>query len=106
MLIMCCEDYALWLRLLDIILCDSYPSLIKYAGHDDQLSFKYSAMDRFRCQALADMSRQETQPLLKKTLNEELSKKLMILKNGAIKRGQTEDVQLYNQFLIEFSNAF
>lgn len=49
-----CEDYDLWLRL-----CHRYPVhyteqalITKYGGHDDQLSAKFPAMDRFRVRAL------------------------------------------------------
>ncbi|MGD2173200.1 MAG: glycosyltransferase, partial [Gammaproteobacteria bacterium] len=49
-----CEDYDLWLRL-----CHRYPVhyvdeplIVKYGGHEDQLSRRYPAMDRFRVRAL------------------------------------------------------
>ena len=49
-----CEDYDLWLRL-----CRHYPVhylpeplIVKYGGHDDQLSRRYPMMDRFRVHAL------------------------------------------------------
>lgn len=50
-----CEDYDLWLRF-----CHRYPVcyidaplITKYGGHDDQLSQRYPAMDRFRVRSLA-----------------------------------------------------
>jgi len=49
-----CEDYDLWLRILlhfEIELCDT-KLITKYAGHEDQLSFKHWGMDRFRMQSL------------------------------------------------------
>ena len=49
-----CEDYDLWLRL-----CHRFPVhyldqplIVKHGGHDDQLSQRYPAMDRFRVRAL------------------------------------------------------
>ncbi|MBT8435232.1 MAG: glycosyltransferase [Gammaproteobacteria bacterium] len=49
-----CEDYDLWLRM-----CHQFPVhyidkalITKYGGHDDQLSQRYPAMDRFRIRAL------------------------------------------------------
>jgi hypothetical protein len=49
-----CEDYDLWLRL-----CHRFPVyfieqalITKYGGHEDQLSRKYPAMDRYRVRAL------------------------------------------------------
>ncbi len=49
-----CEDYDLWLRIASfekIGLVDE-KLIIKYAGHEDQLSFKYWGMDRFRVKSL------------------------------------------------------
>lgn len=52
-----CEDYDLWLRI-----CCRYPVeyidrplITKYGGHDDQLSRRYPAMDRFRIEALLNI---------------------------------------------------
>ena len=49
-----CEDYELWLRITK-----KYPvgfsiekMVIKYGGHEDQLSQKYFAMDRWRVKAM------------------------------------------------------
>ena len=49
-----CEDYDLWLRL-----CHRYPVhfidkalITRYAGHEDQLSQRYPAMDRYRIRSL------------------------------------------------------
>jgi len=49
-----CEDYDLWLRL-----CQRYPVhyldellIVKYGGHEDQLSRRYPIMDRFRVRSL------------------------------------------------------
>jgi hypothetical protein len=49
-----CEDYDLWLRVAyghEIGLVDK-KLITKHAGHDEQLSFKYWGMDRFRVRAL------------------------------------------------------
>ncbi len=49
-----CEDYDLWLRIAyenEIGLVDE-KLITKYAGHEDQLSFKYWGMDRFRVRSL------------------------------------------------------
>ncbi|MES9936336.1 MAG: glycosyltransferase family A protein, partial [Sedimenticola sp.] len=49
-----CEDYDLWLRI-----CARYPvtyveqpQIVKYGGHEDQLSRRHWGMDRFRLHAL------------------------------------------------------
>ena len=88
-----CEDYDLWLRL-----CATRPVLyldekliIKYGGHDDQLSARHWGMDRFRIIALEKM-------LAGATLSAEyyaatqdtLTDKLTIVAQGADRRGNTE----------------
>jgi len=58
-----CEDYDYWLRY-----CSRYPvlyldsrQLVKYGGHQDQLSRKYWGMDQFRLRAMLKLL--ETQSL-------------------------------------------
>ena len=83
-----CEDYDLWLRL-----CQRYPVhyldealIIKYGGHEDQLSRRHPIMDRFRVRALhrllADGSLTEQQQA---AANSMLLHKLRILLKGAQK---------------------
>lgn len=57
-----CEDYDLWLRV-----CSRQPVLyvpeklvVRYGGHDDQLSRRHWGMDRFRVQALTKLLRDPT----------------------------------------------
>jgi glycosyltransferase involved in cell wall biosynthesis len=54
-----CEDYDLWLRVAyeNKIGLVEEKLITKYAGHDDQLSFKHWGMDRFRVQALEKLIR-------------------------------------------------
>lgn len=49
-----CEDYDLWLRISRQypIGLDPRPGIIKYGGHDDQLSRKYWGMDHYRLKAM------------------------------------------------------
>lgn len=49
-----CEDYDLWLRICarEPVLYVDEPLLLKYGGHEDQLSRAYWGMDRFRIRAL------------------------------------------------------
>ncbi|MDP6230207.1 MAG: glycosyltransferase family A protein, partial [Candidatus Marinimicrobia bacterium] len=52
-----CEDYDLWLRICakySVLFIDE-PLIVKYGGHEDQLSRKYWGMDRFRVKALEKM---------------------------------------------------
>lgn len=88
-----CEDYDLWLRI-----CSRYevgfveePLLVKHGGHEDQLSQRFEAMDRFRVRALAkaldelDLDDEQRRDTLVKLFD-----KLRILRAGAEKRGLTE----------------
>ena len=92
-----CEDYDLWLRICarySVAFVDQ-PSIIKYGGHEDQLSAAYWGMDRFRVRALEKLLGEEASPLnteldKKSLVVEMLSKKNKILLNGAIKRGNSE----------------
>jgi glycosyltransferase involved in cell wall biosynthesis len=49
-----CEDYDLWLRICSRfpVLFVEQPLIVKHGGHVDQLSRRYSDMDRFRVRAL------------------------------------------------------
>jgi glycosyltransferase involved in cell wall biosynthesis len=85
-----CEDYDLWLRL-----CHRFPVhfieqalIIKYGGHEDQLSRKHPAMDRFRVRALHRLL--ETESLSAdhfEAARATLRSKLDILHKGARKHG-------------------
>ena len=62
-----CEDYDLWLRMLryrPIGFCKSN-TMTKFAGHGDQLSFKFDAMDKFRIEILFDLYVKEAHPSFK-----------------------------------------
>ena len=84
-----CEDYELWLRLTRnlIIGLDNTYSLKKYAGHANQLSFSYEAMDRFRVYALKKQLQNEHNPFIKKKIINTITKKESILQSGKLKRG-------------------
>lgn len=97
-----CEDYDLWLRI-----CQRYPVgyietpiIIKYGGHDDQLSTRYWGMDRFRIQALEkrlvcpDLSSEDRRATL-----QTLQAKLAIFVNGASKRQR--EASAYRQRLAQ-----
>ena len=92
-----CEDYDLWLR----IACSEKIGLInkklitKYAGHEDQLSFKHWGMDRFRVRSLEKFLDTEHEHLVLETL---IQKYLLLLK-GAIKYGKMADIEIYESKL-------
>jgi glycosyltransferase involved in cell wall biosynthesis len=95
-----CEDYDLWLRI-----CSRYPVLfleqaliIKYGGHDDQLSQQYWGMDRFRIRALAKIL--ETEVLNeddRKATVKMILEKISLFLKGAIKHDN-------NQYCYEFKS--
>jgi glycosyltransferase involved in cell wall biosynthesis len=78
-----CEDYDLWLRILDkyeIGLIDE-KLITKIAGHKGQLSFETPLMDSFRVKALL----KHLESKYKEEVKQEILKKCDILINGAIK---------------------
>lgn len=88
-----CEDYDLWLRLtsnIEVSYIDE-PLLIKFGGHEDQLSRKYWGMDRFRVHSLSNLLSNGTLNTQQETLvRKSLAKKLAILQKGAIKHRNSE----------------
>jgi glycosyltransferase involved in cell wall biosynthesis len=93
-----CEDYDLWLRL-----CARYPVayidrplVTRYGGHDDQLSTRYWGMDRFRISALEKMLASEALSDIDREMTlRMLTTKLIILLDGARKRGNQEVLDTY-----------
>ena len=93
-----CEDYDLWLRIAvhyKIVLIDT-KLLIKYAGHDDQLSYKHWGMDRFRVQSLENLLT-HVQGEQKELVQKELYLKYTLLKKGAIKHKKENEEKLYTK---------
>jgi len=96
-----CEDYDLWLRVAKnhkIGLVDK-KLITKYAGHDDQLSFKHWGMDRFRVRALEKLYSLEKENEIRTTL---VAKYNLLLK-GAIKYDKIHDIQNYKKRLRELN---
>ncbi len=85
-----CEDYDLWIRMArhHPVGLDPSPTVTKYGGHEDQLSRRYPAMDRFRVLALLAALDRETEAGRCAALVAELEVKLDILAAGSRKRGQ------------------
>jgi glycosyltransferase involved in cell wall biosynthesis len=96
-----CEDYDLWLRVAasDKIGLIDKKLITKYAGHDNQLSYKHWGMDRFRVIALEKLLADskgissEMQNLLSTTL---LQKYRLLLK-GAIKYDKITEKTIYEE---------
>lgn len=101
-----CEDYDLWLRIAmsyEIALVKS-KLIKKYAGHEDQLSFKHWGMDRFRVVSLEKLLKQ-TRKIDEgkvKVIQEELVKKYNLLLKGAIKHKREEDINTYEEKIAKF----
>ena len=93
-----CEDYDLWLRICvhEAVLFVETPQILKYGGHDDQLSRKHWGMDRFRIQALQNILQN---PGLDKNQKQLVYKTLLhkarILRLGAEKRNNQQRAEKY-----------
>ncbi len=87
-----CEDYDLWLRITafeDVGFIET-PLIIKYGGHEDQLSKKYEIMDMLRCRSLVGLLSNPTLPDCRKhEIAVVLDQKLSVIYNGAVKRGNS-----------------
>ena len=93
-----CEDYDLWLRVSHHypITFIEKPLIIKYGGHEDQLSRKFWGMDIYRVQAMEKMLQQyDLTPEDQKATIEMLCQKCDILANGFFKRGKVKEGQFY-----------
>ncbi len=93
-----CEDYELWLRVAaraEFDFCPE-PLVVKFGGHQDQLSKALPAMDRFRILGLVKnlAAGNFNKPEMAQA---ELSRKLRILSKGSAKRGMDRVVELCQQ---------
>lgn len=94
-----CEDYDLWLRI-----CSKWPVLylkeyliIKYGGHEDQLSRKFWGMDRFRIRSLEKiLSSNHLSDSDRIATVDALLTKARILRQGAQKRERVEIISEMN----------
>ena len=95
-----CEDYDLWLRITarNPVLYIEEPFLIKYGGHEDQLSKKYWGMDRFRIKSLEKIiSSRVLSDLDENAAKKMLMKKIYIFIQGAQKRGNIKEVKKFKE---------
>lgn len=102
-----CEDYDLWLRIthqFPVLYVDE-PLLVKYGGHNDQLSRKHWGMDRFRIFALVKLlENDQLQADDRKAACQTLTAKLQIFINGARKRNKEHEAHHYQQLLELYSH--
>ena len=97
-----CEDYDLWLRICSkySTLFISEPLIVKYGGHEDQLSRKYWGMDRFRVQALEKMlDSEELNEDQRRATIEMLILKCKIIINGMKKRRKDVEAKEWQEKL-------
>jgi len=86
-----CEDYDLWLRItaFEKVGLIEEEHMIRYGGHDDQLSGIFWGMDRFRVYAVVKLlaeSGSKLPPHFKKAAVKTAVKKSEILLQGALRR--------------------
>ncbi len=93
-----CEDYDLWLRILqkDTIALIDQKLIRKYGGADDQLSRKHWGMDRWRVRTLHKLLEQDSSNSLVRST---LVSKYTLLLRGAIKHTRAADVIYYTDQL-------
>jgi len=101
-----CEDYDLWLRIAmqnKIVLVDE-KLIKKYAGHEDQLSFKHWGMDRFRVITLEKLleDKENLCESKRQDIEKELLKKYTLLRKGAQKYKREEDIKHYQEKIAKF----
>jgi hypothetical protein len=103
-----CEDYDMWLRITakESVLYVDEPLTVKYGGHEDQLSSKHWGMDRFRIQSLEKIL---TNKLLTSSqevaVRKEMKRKINVLIQGGIKRGNTDIVDIYSKKLKSWADV-
>ncbi|MCF8059881.1 MAG: glycosyltransferase [Bacteriovoracaceae bacterium] len=100
-----CEDYELWLRVTskyNVGFVEA-PIIIKYGGHEDQLSSRYKAMDYWRVRAMdeifkvGNLSSEDEKELISV-----LIKKSEILKMGYIKHQNVENLPFIEDLLSHY----
>ena len=100
-----CEDYDLWLRLCahEEVLFIEQPLIVKYGGHEDQLSRRYWGMDRFRVQALEKLLDQnELNNEDRRAALSTLIEKAGIIAQGAEKRDQHDRAMHYRRLQSDY----
>jgi glycosyltransferase involved in cell wall biosynthesis len=102
-----CEDYDLWLRICSrrpVLYLDE-PLIVKYGGHNDQLSRQYWGMDRFRIYSLEKMIDSKYLDVADRieAINI-LLKKLAIIIKGTCKRDKTDELGIFERKRNKYEN--
>lgn len=93
-----CEDYDLWLRITARypVLFVEQPLIVKYGGHEDQLSRRYAALDRYRIRALQKiLAEGDLSDTDRRAAALTLADKARIYAEGARKRGREQEAERY-----------
>lgn len=100
-----CEDYDLWIKISSQyeIGFIEHPLIIKYGGHEDQLSTKYFAMDMWRLKSMHNLLISRSLPVndlsALSALIATMQTKGKILLKGYQKHGNLEDAVKVSQIL-------
>ena len=106
-----CEDYELWLRI-----CDKYrvffidePLIIKYGGHQGQLSYSIESIENHRIKALEYLMLCNLKRENKRHAIQMLISKLNIYLKGLVKRRKNDEIavceekiKVWNKFSVEY----
>ena len=100
-----CEDYDLWLRVTSVYSVPLIPEalVVKRGGHADQLSRSLWGMDRYRVLALQKILRSGLDGVRRTAARDVLRRKVLILAQGARKRGKEQEARDYEATLAEFT---
>jgi len=100
-----CEDYDLWLRVTSVYSVPLIPEalVVKRGGHADQLSRSLWGMDRYRVLALQKILRSGLDGVRRTAARDVLRRKVLILAQGARKRGKEQESRDYEATLAEFT---
>lgn len=96
-----CEDYDLWLKFTskyEVGFVEE-PIIIKYGGHEDQLSRKYFAMDLWRVRAMHRMLERKLEADDRRATLEQIIKKSEILILGYKKHNNLDDLPEVESYL-------
>ncbi len=102
-----CEDYDLWLKIARFhpVGLDPLQSVIKYGGHEDQLSQRYKIMDQFRIKSLLRLLENEKNDSFREKIITILKKKLGIVIQGCEKRNKTKESEEYQKLLVNIHES-
>ena len=100
------EDYELWLRLVwnrEVAYLDE-PLTVKRAGHGDQLSTRFGAMERIRLEALRSLVDGGVfrDPVAEKLARGELARKCRIYAAGARKHGRPDEADAFERLAARY----